>query len=312
MLEPPSRVEEPQARAFLIERFGSDVGEVEYISEGAWSRCFGFTQQGSELVIRFGRHLEDFQRDRIASRFASRDLPIPQVIEIDAAFGAWYCVSTRAHGKPWEQLDATEWATTVWSVLATFDALRNADISASTGYGEWNHEGMAPHGSWREFMAAVSHDRPESRFHGWKQRLAASPQGINSFDRAYAVMLELVGAFPGPRSLVHNDLLNRNALATGGRVSSLFDWGCSIYGDFVYELATFAFWSPWHVAIEQSDMVAMSLDHYSDMGLSVPNFDARLRCSALHIGLVHLVYNAFLGDAANLRLTAERMTQFLD
>ena len=81
----------------------------------------------------------------------------------------------------------------------------------------------------------------------------------------------------------------------------LFDWGCSIYGDFVYELATFVFWSPWHAAIEQTDMTVMALDHYGDMGLDVPNFDARLRCCALHIGLVHLAYNAFLGDEETLR-----------
>ncbi len=82
--------------------------------------------------------------------------------------------------------------------------------------------------------------------------------------------------------------------------------------DFVYELATFVFWSPWHATFESSDMVAMALDHYSDMGLAVPNFDARLRCCALHIGLVHMAYNVLLGDLETLRLTEERMAQFLD
>ena len=125
-------------------------------------------------------------------------------------------------------------------------------------------------------------------------------------------MLELAHAFPGPRGLVHNDLLNRNALAADGQVTSLFDWGCSIYGDFVYELATFAFWSPWHTALEQSDMLSKALAHYGDMGLDVPNFDARLRCCALHIGLAHLAYNAFLGDEENLRLTDQRLATFLD
>ena len=145
-----------------------------------------------------------------------------------------------------------------------------------------------------------------------KDRLIDSAIGIKSFDRAHAQMRDLAQAFPGPRSLVHNDLLNRNAMAAGGNVTALFDWGCSIYGDFVYELATFVFWSPWHAAIEQSDMTSMALDHYADMGLDVPNFDARLRCCALHIGLVHLAYNAFLGDEETLRRTDQRMAQFLD
>lgn len=312
MLEPPSRVQLPDARAFLINRFGVAGDTVEYVGEGAWSRCYGFTHNGSELVVRFGRHCEDFERDRFAAHFAARDLPIPQVVEVDEALGGWYCVSTRAHGKPIELLDATEWSATAPSVLAILDALRRVDISPTTGYGEWNRDGNAPHGAWVDYLTAVVHDLLGSRIHGWKDRLIESPIGVRSFDRAHAQMRDLAEAFPGPRSLVHNDLLNRNALATGGSVTALFDWGCSIYGDFVYELATFVFWSPWHAVIEQTDLMSMALDHYADMGLDVPNFDARLRCCALHIALVHLAYNAFLGDEHTLLRTDQRMAQFLD
>ena len=300
------------ARAFLIQRFGIDGDSVEHIGEGAWSRCFGFSHNGAELVVRFGRHVEDFERDRLAARFASPDLPIPQVIEIDEAFGAWYCLSTRARGTPLEQLDASEWAITMPSVLATLDALRKADITATTGYGSWDHEGNAPHATWADFLADVIEDPLDSRTRGWKRRLIDSPGGDEMFMRGYERMLELASAFPGPRSLIHNDLLNGNALAADGRVTSVFDWGCSIYGDFVYELATVVFWSPWHAAIDQSDILSTALDHYGDMGLDAPNFDARFRCCALHIGVVHIAYNAYLGDLETLRLTEQRMRHFLD
>ena len=308
----PTDVQLDGARDFLVQRFGIDGNDVEYVGEGAWSRCFGFTHNGAELVIRFGRHVEDFERDRLAARFAVADLPIPQVIEIDEAFGAWYCVSTRARGTPLEQLDAAEWTNTVPSVLAALDALRKADITATTGYGAWDPDGNAPHATWEEFLADVINDRPDSRTNGWKRRLVDSPSGDESFMRGYEQMLDLAGAFPGPRSLIHNDLLNRNALAADGRVTSVFDWGCSIYGDFVYELATIVFWSPWYEPIERSDMAARALDHYGDMGLDVANFSERLRCCALHIGLVHIAYNAFLGDLDTLRLTDRRMGAFLD
>lgn len=311
MPEPPSNVEVPQARAFLLERFGSGVDGVELIGEGAWSRCFGFTDNGSELVVRFGRQADDFGRDRLAARFATRNLPIPQVIEIDEAFGAWYCISTRARGTPLDQLDAAGWQATVPSVLSTLDALRGSDISATTGYGDWNQVGNAPHSTWANFLAAVDQDPRGSRTHGWKQRLADSPHG-GGFASAYVQMLDLAGAFPAMRCLVHNDLLNRNSFATDGQVTSVFDWGCSIYGDFVYELATLVFWSPWYPPMERIDIAAAAQDHYADMGLEVPNFAARLRCCALHIGLVHLGYNAFLGDLETLGMIEARMMQFLD
>ncbi|MEY2400937.1 MAG: hygromycin-B 4-O-kinase [Ilumatobacteraceae bacterium] len=312
MPEPPSNVEDTHARAFLTERFGIDGSEVEHIADGAWSRCFGFVHNGAELVVRFGKHVEDFERDRLAARFASADLPIPQVIEIDEAFGAWYCVSTRARGTPLEQLDASEWVVTIPSVLAMLDALRKADITATTGYGGWDPEGKGSHDTWHAFLADVIQDPPESRTRGWKQRLFDSPNGDETFMLAYESMLDLADAFPGPRSLIHNDLLNRNALAAGGRITSVFDWGCSMYGDFLYELATIVFWSPWHEAIGQTDMLRTALDHYQDMGLVVPSFEERLRCCALHIGAVHIAYNAFLGDLETLRLTEERTRCFLE
>jgi len=67
-------VELSDAQTFLEKRFGIDGDDVEYVDEGAWSRCFGFILNGSEMVIRFGRHLDDFQRVRIGStvtRFAA-------------------------------------------------------------------------------------------------------------------------------------------------------------------------------------------------------------------------------------------------
>ena len=71
------------------------------------------------------------------------------------------------------------------------------------------------------------------------------------------------------------------------------------------------FWSPWYAPIQQIDIASMALDHYGDMGLDVPNFSDRLRCCALHIGLEHLAYNAFLGDLETFGLTDERMSDFL-
>jgi hygromycin-B 4-O-kinase len=92
----------------------------------------------------------------------------------------------------------------------------------------------------------------------------------------------------------------------------VFDWGCSIYGDFVYELATFVFWSPWHAAIKASDVLSRAKAHYAEIGLDVADFDARLRCCALHIGLEHLGYNAYLGDLDMLQLTDERIACFVE
>jgi hypothetical protein len=47
VLEPLRPVDLTDAQAFLAQRFGIDGNDVEFVGEGAWSRCFGFMLNGS-------------------------------------------------------------------------------------------------------------------------------------------------------------------------------------------------------------------------------------------------------------------------
>lgn len=314
MRVPPSTVDAAQAQAFLKQHLGDGVTDVDLVGEGEWSRCFRFAHRGAELVVRFGRHEVDFRRDQWAARFAGPHLPIPTVLEVGQAFGAYFAISTRVRGTAWERLSDDEWAAALPSILTTLDAIRTADITGTRGYGSWDPSGDAPHSSWRDFLAiSAEEDPPGSRIHGWRARLEQlGGRHVEVFRTTHARMVELAAAFPGERSLVHNDLLNRNALAAEGRVTAVFDWGCSLYGDFLYELATFLFWAPWHAPIDADDTLARARAHYAAIGLEIPDLDARLRCCALHIGLQHVGVNAFFDDLETLRLTEERMLEFLD
>ncbi len=75
----PSRIGTSDARGFLEEHLDREVDAVELVGEGAWSRCFGFTDRGREFVIRFGKFVEDFEKDRRAASFSSAALPVPEV-----------------------------------------------------------------------------------------------------------------------------------------------------------------------------------------------------------------------------------------
>ena len=44
-------------------------------------------------------------------------------------------------------------------------------------------------------------------------------------------------------------------LVDGGRITAVLDWGCSLYGDFLYELAWMQFWLPWYPAMVKADVV---------------------------------------------------------
>ena len=53
--------------AALRQRFDPRVRDVALIGAGAWSRCFGFARGDEALVVRVGRHGDDFARDAHAA-----------------------------------------------------------------------------------------------------------------------------------------------------------------------------------------------------------------------------------------------------
>ncbi|MCP5065991.1 MAG: aminoglycoside phosphotransferase family protein [bacterium] len=310
-MDAPSRVTEADAHAFLEKHYGRPVEGVEFIGEGAWSRCFGYCDHGRELVIRFGRFVDDFEKDRRASSFDAPALPVPALSEIGQAYGAWFAVSARIRGEPLESCSESEWNAVLPSLFAALDAMREIDLFETTGYGGWDVCGDAPHASWRDFLLAVDRDTPELRTHGWRQRLIDSPGGDQLFSRGYETLAQLIDAVPSGRYVVHGDLINRNVFVAEGCITGIFDWGCSFYGDFLYEIAWLEFWAPWSEAMASLGIPARAREHFTIIGLDVPDFDLRLRACMIHIALDHLAYNAWAGRADSLASVSERMLPLL-
>lgn len=310
-----------QATAFLLDRFGPSVAGVEPIGRGEWSRAFAFSADGNDLVARFGDHVEDFRKDELAARFRSPNLPIPRILEIGEALGGWYAVSERARGRFLDGLSVPELRATLPLLFATLDAMRSADLFTTTGFGFWGVDGNGVFPSWREALLGVAVEWSGSRLGDWRRDLIASPTGIELFDEAAERLRELVERCPEDRYLVHGDLLHFNVLIDGDKVSAVVDWGCAMYGDFLYDLAWLAFWSPWQPISAETDApipgeptwdaidwVAEASDHYDRVGLDVPHLVERLRAYQLHIGLDSMRYNAVKGRWDNLaRVTAQSL-----
>jgi hygromycin-B 4-O-kinase len=301
-----SRVNVDEAEAFLGERFGTEVTNVEPISGGAWSKAYAFRRDGADFIARFGGYPEDFAKDRLAGRFASADLPIPVVTEIGEAFDGFYAISERAFGNFIDHLDGKRMRATLPSLFAALDAARGVDLSATTGYGGWDATGNGAVPSWRAALLGVADDGPGGRGSGWRRRLEASATGAARFDEAFAHLHDLIGLCPEERHLIHSDLLHFNVLVADDRIAAVFDWGCALYGDFLYDPAWFAFWSPWYPDWQGIDFQEEAARHFAAIGLEVPHFHERFRCCQIHIGLDGQRYQALVGDWDHLERTAQR------
>jgi hygromycin-B 4-O-kinase len=299
-------VDNEQARAFLTLHLGVKPSEVAPLGAGAWSQCFGFVYDDRELVIRFGKYVSDFEKDQLAHRYASPDLPIPKLLEIGTALDGYYAISTRVHGVPLESVPAAQWLALVPAVAAALEAMRAADLSASAGFGGWDADGHAAHTDWRSRLLEVAEDRPEQRGYGWRAALATSMEGQATFDWGLD-LLQQAANDTVPRSLLHCDLTNRNVFVEGERITGVFDWGCSVYGDHLYDLAWFEFWAPWHPALNVAYLRSELERRWRAVGYAPADKEARLMACYLHIGLDHLAYNAYRGDWSVLAATAERL-----
>lgn len=282
------------AEEFLRAGLGLDVHDVEQIGIGAWSRCFGYRAVGDDFVVRFGDHVDDFEKDRIAHAYAGPDLPIPEVLDIGEAFDGYYAISSRAPGSPLESCTREEWGRLVEPLVSACEAIRTAKAEGP-GWGGWNGQGEAMHLSWRDFLLAVDDDVPDRRTYGWRRKLRESRNGDASFRWGYG-LLDEVATDDLPRCLIHGDLISRNVYVASDAITGVFDWGCSLYGDHLYELAWFEFWAPWHPNINAGVLREALEDKWrSNSYAPTKNVERMLACY-LHIGLDHLAYNAHLGD----------------
>jgi hygromycin-B 4-O-kinase len=295
-----------QAQAFLTRHLGREPSEIVPLGEGAWSQCFGFLCDGRDLVIRFGKYVSDFKKDQLAHQYANLDLPIPEVFEIGAALDGYYAISTRVFGIPLESVPAEQWLALVPSVVAILEAMRMADLLATEGFGGWDADGQAAHSSWRNRLLEVAEDRPDQRGYGWHEMLAKSAEGKATFDWGLD-LLKQVADDAVPRSLLHCDLTNRNVLVKGDRITGVFDWGCSVYGDHLYDLARFEFWSPWHPQLDIEALRTAIEQRWMERGYRPENIMSRLKACYLHIGLEHLAYHAQLGSWTTVMEIARRM-----
>lgn len=297
---------------FIAERYGPDAGaSLTPLGGGDWSRAFSFDLEGRGLVVRFGGYQEDFLKDRAAMTFAGPALPIPSMLHIGEALDGFYAVSERHSGVSLETLDEPGWQALLSALLSGFDALRSIELPGSV---HWAGDGGATSLGWREWLVDSLEDKPGGRVSGWRAKLEATPETAELFATGERTLHSLLWACPEARHLLHRDLLNRNVLVAddASRLEAVFDWGCSLAGDFLYEVAWLTFWAPWYPALESLDIRRVIREHCRRIGLVVEHFDERFFCYELQIGLEHLAYSAFTGRDDDLQTVARRTRQILE
>jgi hygromycin-B 4-O-kinase len=301
-----------EAKSFLEKHFQSKAHSVEALNGGDWSAAYAYVLKNKEYVIRFAATDEDFKKDKKVGDYATATLHVPRIVEIGEALSGYFAISERNHGIFLDDLDADQMRRTLPSLLRSLDEIREIDLSGTKGYGWWEAEGAASCATWQEYFIGKLEDKPGDRTHGWRKKLESSPIGTESFDKAQAGLETLIDDLPSERHLLHTDFLYRNVLVQNDEISVLIDWGNSMYGDFLYDIAQLIYWWPWFPAWKDINIKQEILNHYAEIGLKIPNLEKRLLCYQIHIGLDAQKYSAFTERWDYLKQNTEQTLSLLE
>lgn len=280
----------PTELAELQSRFGS----LTPLAEGAWSTAFRTRRLGRDVVVRVGHHITDFRADQEAAALRSASLPVPNVLEIDRlasdTASLFVCVTEFVPGVPLEDVVAEQWISLVPAVADLLTTLRSIHPEAAVD--EWP-------------VMLRTTDALDRKLPGWRQQLARWPTLRRAHDSAIARLDALceqpIVASVEP-SLVHGDLLNRNAHVLGSTITGVFDWGSRQWGDHLYDLAWFVFWAPWHPNLD----VNLLVDDVTRRWGQMPD-PTRLHACLTHIGADHIAYNAATDNPVEGEAVAARL-----
>jgi hygromycin-B 4-O-kinase len=287
----------PDDAAALLRAQGHDPRDVAPLTGGGgyWSTVFTFRENGRDYVVRFHDRRDDLEKDRLAERWRSPTLRIPHMVEIGDYGSGGYGIAERVGGTPIDDLDEAGMRRILPLLFAAMDAMRDAVLASTSGYGLWHGDGRAPHASWAD---ALLGEDPSGERAAQRAALERLPVGIREFDVGLARMAQLLPAAPAQRYLVHNDLLYYNVRADEHGLIVL-DWGASIFGDFLYDAALLTFFWPYYAKRWGGIEIRGELErHYKKLRLDIPNFRERLRLCELDIGVGHIYFQAIRAHPA--------------
>jgi len=267
-----------EVETFLREHFTSETKNVRPMIEGEDSQAFSFVWGGTGYVIRINKAIEGFQKDAYAyHHFHSARIPIPKVIQIGHIDGQHaFCVTEYVPGITLQDLDSSTLNHLLQPTTDTWLALRDCDLSHTTGSGDFDADGHGLYSTWHHYLLSIL----DTSSYDWDY--VAHYVDRTLLKELITIFASLVQYCPEERHLVHGDFGSNNILTNGHCITAVLDWDCAKYGDPLFDIATAYFWSSW------LNCMAEQAAYYEAHISNTTDYRERLLCYQLHIGLMEI------------------------
>ncbi len=269
------------------------------------SQAFRFRQGENWYIIRLSHGSGAYWRDRLAFEMltAQQGLPIPKVYWIDKGHGVAFAISECLPGIILARQPEDKVRHLLPSILVQLRRLQRAEPANPGRFGSFGPDQIAPGRDWRMGLE-VFFSEPESGYwKGWPSLFNHDWFEANTFWAMHERMLDLARTAPSKAYVVHGDFHCGNLLGDGDTITGLIDWAQMLFGDWIFDVATFQFWSP------QFDLARLVFERGEEYGFDLSYFQERFWCSCYAVGLDALRFMAKIGDEASGRKVAEQLRE---
>ena len=229
-----------EIQAFLAQ-LKSDIipGSVAQLTEGHSSQVFSFENtQKQRFVIRIRESKKDLDADEYAFQHFSRDVPIPEVIEIGMFDSeVYYAITPFIEGETLKFLPKNLFDAALPSVKEAFAKTFRVDISTTSGYGDIDFTtGNAPASSWKESLQNELKSLDIQSLQQSAKNISLPEDTVDALVNQFTNNLPYVSEY---RRLLHGDPGGDNVIVQDNVVIALIDWEQVAYGDWLRDFSRF-------------------------------------------------------------------------
>ena len=286
--------------ANFIKQHYPHATEIVPLAAGMFAQAWAFSADGRDYVLRLNAFEEDFAKDEFAyANFASPALPIPRMV----ARGRYdetrhYAVTERRPGVTMSRISDADLPPLLPDLFAKIDAIHALDASRHTGWGLTDDAFNGRFPSWEIYLRSFHNQKFD---YDWPALFAGGILEERLFREMEAEMIARLPACRSYRAIVHGDYGFDNVICHDGRVTGVLDWAEGRLGDPLYDVAYLDYWS----RLPLGDLWREQTRH------DAADFEARMVCYLLHIGLASMVIAAHLRDERDYRRVRDRTVSAL-
>lgn len=298
------KVEKITLSSLLEKKWPQPITKLENLVEGEDSQAFYFESNGNRYVLRINKSDYGFKKDVYAfEHFANESIPIPKIFHIGKLDNEHaYCISEFIAGKTIQELDRPAVEALLPATLKMLHAIRDVDISKTSGFGEFDISGSGKSASWQEWL--LTHISLTE--YNWDEVMNGGLIKKDFLDKVFDAFKKLVEQVPNERKLIHGDFSSNNVIVTDNKIVAVLDWDAASYGDWLFSVAGAYYWRDHLMCMDvQADYYEKELSH-------LPNYHARIYCYQFRASLIEMYVQAQRGEKEKLEWHIKRCQKLLE